>query len=113
MPDRLTLKPSRQPDPAGHSPERPARPPGPRQPQERQTAFLDRNLNQPVTVYRINGIPLTGTVKQHEAFTVLLQDADGIESLVFKHAISTILPGTPVVTRERRTPFGKRPEWTG
>jgi len=55
---------------------------------------------------------LTGTVRQHEAFTVSLQDADGIESLIFKHAISTVIPGAPVVTRERRTPFGRRPEWT-
>ena len=92
MPDRLTLKPSRQPDPATDLEERPARPPGPRQPQERQTAFLDGNLNQPVTVYLINGIRLTGTVRQHEAFTRLLQDADGLDSLVFKHAISSLIP---------------------
>jgi RNA chaperone Hfq len=64
-------------------------------------------------VFPVNGIRLVGRVKPHDAFPLLRQDADGIESLVFKHAISTILPGTPVVTRERRTPFGKRPEWSG
>ena len=46
-------------------------------------------------------------------FRLLLQGADGIDSLIFKHATSTIIPGVPVVSRERRTPFGRRPEWTG
>ena len=42
-----------------------------------------------------------------------LQEADGLEFLLFKQAISIVIPGTPVTTRERRTPFGRRPEWTG
>ena len=45
-------------------------------------------------------------------YTLLPQGADGIDSLIFKHATSTLIPGTPVVTRERRTQFGKRTEWT-
>jgi host factor-I protein len=66
-----------------------------------------------VTVYLVNGIKLAGKVRQHDQYTLLLQGADGIDSLIFKHAISTVIPGAPVVTRERRTPFGRRPEWTG
>jgi host factor-I protein len=66
-----------------------------------------------VTVYLVNGIRLTGKVRQHDPFTLQLQDADGLESLIFKHAISTIIPGAPVVNRGRRTQFGKRPERTG
>ena len=80
MPDRLTLKPSRQPDPATDSEERPARTPGPRQPQELQAAFLDGIFDKSATVFLVNGIRLTGTVRQHDAFTVLLQDADGVSS---------------------------------
>ena len=64
-------------------------------------------------MFLVNGIRLSGTVKQHDAFTLLLQDVNGIDALIFKHAISTILPGMPVMTRARRTPFGKKPEWTG
>jgi len=65
-----------------------------------------------MTVYLISGIKLTGKLKQHDQHTLLLQGADGIDSLIFKHATSTIIPGAPVVLRERRTPFGRRPEWT-
>jgi host factor-I protein len=113
MRDHLTLKSTHPPDQATDPGDRPTRTPGKRQPQELQTAFLDGILNQPVTVYLVNGIRLTGKVRQHDPFTLQLQDADGIDSLIFKHAISTVIPGAPVVTRERRTPFGRRPEWTG
>lgn len=113
MHDRLTLKSSHPPDQATALEDRHARPPGQRQPQKLQTAFLDGILHQVVTVYLVNGIRLTGTVKQHDAFTLLLQDVDGIDSLIFKHAISSIMPGTPVPTRAHRTPFGRRPEGTG
>ena len=113
MPDRLTLNSTRQSDQAANPDDKPARASGQRQPQELQTAFMDGIFDQVVTVYLINGLRLTGTVRQHDAFTLLLQDTDGIDALLFKHAISTILPGAPVVTRERQTPFGKRPEWSG
>ena len=69
-------------------------------------------MNQTITVYLVSGIKLTGKLKQHDQYTLLLQGADGVDLLIFKHATSTIIPGAPVVSRERRTPFGKRPEWT-
>jgi RNA chaperone Hfq len=43
----------------------------------------------------VNGIKLTGKLKQFDQYTLLLQDADGIDSLIFKHAISTLIPGAP------------------
>jgi host factor-I protein len=113
MRDRLTLKSIHPPDQAADPDDRPSRTPGKRQPQELQTAFLDGILNQRVTVYLVNGIKLIGQVRQHDPFKLQLQDGDGIESLIFRHAISSIIPGAPVVTRERRTPFGKRPDGTG
>ena len=113
MSNRLTLKSTHPSDQAIAPADRPARTPGQQQPQERQSAFLDGILDQIVTLFLVNGIRLTGKLRQHDAFTLHLQDADGLDSLIFKHAISTIIPGTPVLTRERRTPFGKRPAWTG
>jgi len=55
---------------------------------------------------------LTGKVRQFDQYTLLLQQTDGIDSLIFKHAISTVISGASVMTRERQTPFGKRSEWT-
>ena len=113
MRDRLTLKSSHPPDQATALEDRPARPPGQRQPQELQSAFLADMQDRLVTVCLVNGLKLVGKVRQFDHSTLLLQSADGIDSLLFKHAISTSIPGAPVVARERRTAFGKRPEWTG
>ena len=113
MHDRLTLTSTPQPGQATDLDDRPSRAPGKRQPQELQTAFLDGILHQLVTVYLVNGIKLSGKVRQHDQYTLLLQQLEGIDSLIFKHAISTLIPGAPAMTRERRTPFGKRPAWTG
>lgn len=57
-----------------------------------QTAFLSGNLGKPVTVFTINGIRLTGKLRQFDQFTLLLQGYDGIPSLVFKHAVTTVTP---------------------
>lgn len=67
-----------------------------------QTQALDRLLGTLVTVYLVSGIRLTGTLQQHDSFTLRLQGAD--EVLVFKHMISTVVPGAPSVTirTERR-----------
>lgn len=113
MPNRLTLKSTHQPDQAADSNDRSSQAPGKRQPQELQTAFLDGILNQVATVYLVNGIKLAGKIRQFDQYTVLLQNADSIDSLIFKHTLSSILPDAPVMTRERRTPFEKRPERTG
>jgi host factor-I protein len=112
MNHRLTLKSTRRPDQTADPEDQFSQIPGKRQPQELQTAFLDGMLNHMVTVYLVSGIKLTGKLKQFDQFTLQLQGADGIDSLIFKHAISTLIPGVPVVSRERRSPFGKRPEWT-
>jgi host factor-I protein len=113
MPNRLTLESTHPPDPATNAEDRPSQPPDKRQPQELQRVFLTDMKDRLVTVYLVNGIKLVGKVRQFDHYTLLLQGADGIESLIFKHAISTILPGAPAVTRERRTPFGKRPKGAG
>jgi host factor-I protein len=113
MPNRLTLTSTHPPDQATDADDPPSQEPGKRQPPALQSAFLADLQDRLVTVYLVNGIKLVGKVRQFDHYTLLLQGADGIESLIFKHAISSIIPGTPVVTRERRTPFGRRPEWGG
>lgn len=48
-----------------------------------------------VTVYLTNGFQFKGMVKGFDNFTVILE-SDGKQDLVYKHAISTIIPAKPV-----------------
>ena len=43
-----------------------------------------------VTIYLTNGVPLKGRVVSFDNFTVIIEN-DGKQSLVYKHAISTII----------------------
>jgi host factor-I protein len=66
-------------------------------PQALQDTFLDhlRKHDVPVTMFLTNGIRLQGYVGRFDSYSVLL-DRDRQAQLVYKHAISTILPGKPV-----------------
>ena len=57
-----------------------------------QSAFLAANLNRLVAVFLMNGIKLIGRLRQYDQFTVMLEGPDGVNSLTFKHTISTIQP---------------------
>ncbi len=59
-----------------------------------QDGFLNqlRKDGTQVLVYLVNGVQLKGIVRAFDSFTVLL-DFEGKQSLVYKHAISTIIPG--------------------
>lgn len=61
-----------------------------------QDGFLNqvRKESMPVTIYLVNGFQLRGLVRGFDNFTVIL-DADGKQELVYKHAISTIIPSKP------------------
>ena len=48
-----------------------------------------------VTVFLMNGFQLHGVVKGFDGFTVIL-DSDGKQQLIYKHAISTLVPPRPV-----------------
>jgi host factor-I protein len=58
-----------------------------------QDTFLNqlRKENILVTVYLVNGYQLKGHVKGFDNFTVVLEN-DGKQQLVYKHALSTIMP---------------------
>ena len=62
-----------------------------------QDVFLNyiRKQKAPVTVFLVNGVKLQGIVTWFDNFSVLLR-RDGHTQLVYKHAISTIMPSTPV-----------------
>ena len=48
-----------------------------------------------VTMFLMNGFQLHGIVRGFDGFTVVL-DSDGKQQLIYKHAISTIVPSKPV-----------------
>ena len=66
-------------------------------PMNLQDSFLNqvRKENNPVTIYLVNGFQLRGLVKGFDNFTVIL-DSDGKQQIIYKHAISTIVPGRAV-----------------
>ena len=51
----------------------------------------------PVVVYLTNGVRLKGIVKGFDNFVVLLKEAN--EQLIYKHAISTVIPEKPIDLR--------------
>ncbi len=65
-----------------------------------QVSLQDIFLNQmrkekiPVTMYLVNGARLTGTIKGFDNFVILLKQDN--QQLVYKHAISTIIPEKPL-----------------
>jgi host factor-I protein len=65
--------------------------------QNLQDAFLNhvRKAKIPVTIFLINGVKLQGVITWFDNFCVLLR-RDGQSQLVYKHAISTIMPGAPI-----------------
>ena len=68
-----------------------------KQNQNVQDVFLNyiRKHKTPVTVFLVNGVKLQGIVTWFDIFSVLLR-RDGHPQLVYKHAISTIMPSEPV-----------------
>ncbi len=61
-----------------------------------------RREKQTVTFFLMNGFQLKGIVKSFDNFVVIL-DTDGRQQMIYKHAISTIVPTTAVDLREHRT----------
>jgi host factor-I protein len=65
--------------------------------QNLQDTFLNsvRKTKTPLTIFLVNGVKLQGVVSWFDNFCVLLR-RDGQSQLVYKHAISTIMPAHPV-----------------
>ena len=65
--------------------------------QNLQDVFLNavRKSKTPLTIFLVNGVKLQGIVTWFDNFCVLLR-RDSQSQLVYKHAISTIMPSVPV-----------------
>lgn len=66
-------------------------------PQSVQDVFLNsvRKEKMSVTVFLVNGVKLQGIITWFDNFSVLLR-RDSHVQLIYKHAISTIMPGGPL-----------------
>ncbi len=64
--------------------------------QNLQDTFLNyvRKHKVPLTIFLVNGVKLQGVVTWFDNFCLLLR-RDGHSQLVYKHAISTIMPAHP------------------
>lgn len=62
-----------------------------------QDVFLNtvRKGKTPVTMFLVNGVKLQGVITWFDNFSVLLR-RDGHSQLVYKHAISTVMPANPI-----------------
>ena len=66
-------------------------------PQNVQDVFLNhvRKNKTPIVVFLVNGVKLQGVISWFDNFSVLLR-RDGHVQLVYKHAISTVMPTGPI-----------------
>jgi len=65
--------------------------------QNLQDAFLNklRKDHMTVTIFLVNGVKLQGIINWFDNYSILLR-RDGHIQLVYKHAVSTIMPSTPL-----------------
>lgn len=63
-----------------------------------QDVFLNqvRKENISVTIYLIGGVQLRGMVRGFDAFTILLDSVGKPTQLVYKHAVTSVVPSRPV-----------------
>ena len=61
-----------------------------------QDPFLNqlRREHVPVSIYLVNGIKLQGQIESFDQFVILLKNT--VSQMVYKHAISTVVPSRPV-----------------
>ncbi len=61
-----------------------------------QDIFLNQMRKEkiPVTMYLVNGARISGTIKGFDNFVILMKQEN--QQLVYKHAVSTIIPERPV-----------------
>ncbi|SHE22815.1 RNA chaperone Hfq [methanotrophic endosymbiont of Bathymodiolus puteoserpentis (Logatchev)] len=64
--------------------------------QNLQDTFLNalRKEHTPVSIFLVNGIKLQGRVDSFDQYVIMLKNT--MSQMVYKHAISTIVPGKPV-----------------
>ena len=62
-----------------------------------QDIFLNQARKDRInlTIYLTNGFQFKGIVKGFDSYTIIL-DCDGKQNIVYKHAVSTIIPVRPI-----------------
>ena len=62
-----------------------------------QDVFLNhcRKNKVPITIFLINGVKLQGVISSFDNFCLVLR-RDGHIQLVYKHAVSTVMPGAAI-----------------
>lgn len=78
-------------------------------PNNLQDMFLNslRRSKTPVTMFLVKGVKLQGIITWFDNFSVLLR-RDGQAQLIYKHAISTIMPSQPVDLGEIERSFAEQ-----
>ena len=76
-----------------------------------QDMFLNtlRRTKTPVTMFLVKGVKLQGIITWFDNFSVLLR-RDGQAQLIYKHAISTIMPAQPVDLSDVQEAFAEQLE---
>jgi len=74
--------------------------------QSLQDPFLNalRRERVPVSIYLVNGIKLQGQIESFDQFVILLKNT--VSQMVYKHAISTVVPSRPVSHHSHNTGGG-------
>ena len=57
-----------------------------------------RKERVPVSIFLVNGIKLQGQIESFDQFVILLKNT--VSQMVYKHAISTIMPTNPISLQE-------------
>ncbi|MGO1368758.1 MAG: RNA chaperone Hfq [Senegalia sp. (in: firmicutes)] len=67
-----------------------------------QDVFLNklRKAHVPVTLFLVNGFQLKGIVKGFDNYTIALEN-EGTQNIIYKHAISTMIPAKNVDLTEK------------
>ncbi|QQN74079.1 RNA chaperone Hfq [Croceicoccus sp. YJ47] len=93
----LSIKTPPPAPPAPPAPPKPAKKSAAKGSQNLQDLFLNqlRRSKTPVTMFLVKGVKLQGIVTWFDNFSILLR-RDGQSQLVYKHAISTIMPTVPM-----------------
>lgn len=75
-----------------------------------QDPFLNvlRKERIPVSIFLVNGIKLQGQIESFDQFVVLLKNT--VSQMVYKHAISTVVPARPVKLPAAVPPGGDEAE---
>ena len=58
-----------------------------------------RRARTPLTVFLVNGFQMRGTITGYDSFIVMLE-RDGKQQMIYKHAISTIVPLSAIDLRD-------------